>query len=402
DHRHDIPLPGIEYLAEQDTLVLTFHDGSFRVLENICSSPRWVVDGSPSLSTRVRTISLDGSNTWIWGHELHRPSEFMYKHEAQMNLKFVVADIGDELPLEQIYSGLQNILLSPQVWPKKPIAMLRTFFANIRRSQYFLELHPRILNLLNSPFEDPSCGIQINPVSAQPLTSGLRKEFRHCILRFLYGWPNLVTLRARLPVTDFLYNLSTDEILREACRKTGQFLFNSIGWMNLRIFIRLAKAVASLVTENDLPFVLRVLVQSGLPDAPPDIVSEGQALAEVIHGFTGLSWDAFMNSDSLKETCPACHGEVPFAHLSEATCVNGHQWRRCSITTFILCTSHLRTCIGCSRKAFLPLSAESEPIKEGEERKNWLPQVGKGWIVEELLEGVNRCLFCGNSFVAVV
>jgi hypothetical protein len=29
------------------------------------------------------------------------------------------------------------------------------------------------------------------------------------------------------------------------------------------------------------------------------------------------------------------------------------------------------------------------------------PQVG-GWIVRELLEAVNRCLFCGNSFVTLL
>jgi general transcription factor 3C polypeptide 4 len=26
----------------------------------------------------------------------------------------------------------------------------------------------------------------------------------------------------------------------------------------------------------------------------------------------------------------------------------------------------------------------------------------RSWIVEELLEAVNRCLFCGNSFVSIL
>lgn len=70
---------------------------------------------------------------------------------------------------------------------------------------------------------------------------------------------------------------------------------------------------------------------------------------------------------------------------------------RCSITTFILSTPHVRTCIGCSRKAFLPLSAKASP-----EQPNWLPPLAGGWVVEELLEAVQRCLFCGNTFVRVL
>jgi general transcription factor 3C protein 4 len=70
---------------------------------------------------------------------------------------------------------------------------------------------------------------------------------------------------------------------------------------------------------------------------------------------------------------------------------------RCSITTFILATPRVRTCVGCSRKAFLPLSRR-DPATTA----NWLPEAGRGWVVEELLEAVNRCLFCGNSFVSVL
>lgn len=34
--------------------------------------------------------------------------------------------------------------------------------------------------------------------------------------------------------------------------------------------------------------------------------------------------------------------------------------------------------------------------------QNWLPMAARGWVVEELLEAVRRCLFCGNSFVSVL
>lgn len=56
----------------------------------------------------------------------------------------------------------------------------------------------------------------------------------------------------------------------------------------------------------------------------------------------------------------------------------------------------VRTCIGCSRKALLPVS-QSLAVDE-----SWLPTAARSWIVKELLEAVQRCLFCGNSFVVIV
>lgn len=65
---------------------------------------------------------------------------------------------------------------------------------------------------------------------------------------------------------------------------------------------------------------------------------------------------------------------------------------RCSVTTFILSTADVRTCIGCTRKAFLPVSMHKSSVK----------MELRGWFVEELLEAVHRCLFCGNAFVSVL
>jgi hypothetical protein len=70
---------------------------------------------------------------------------------------------------------------------------------------------------------------------------------------------------------------------------------------------------------------------------------------------------------------------------------------RCSITSFVMSTTMVRTCIGCNRKAFLPRSSK---IPSGTE--NWLPRVAQSWVVEEFLEAVHRCLFCGNGFVSIL
>lgn len=56
----------------------------------------------------------------------------------------------------------------------------------------------------------------------------------------------------------------------------------------------------------------------------------------------------------------------------------------------------VRTCIGCSRKALLPVP-QSPAVDE-----SWLPAAARSWMVKELLEAVQRCLFCGNSFVGIV
>lgn len=55
----------------------------------------------------------------------------------------------------------------------------------------------------------------------------------------------------------------------------------------------------------------------------------------------------------------------------------------------------VRTCVGCSRKAFLP------PVQGGT-AQSWLPTAARSWLVEELLHAVRRCFFCGNSFVTLV
>jgi len=52
--------------------------------------------------------------------------------------------------------------------------------------------------------------------------------------------------------------------------------------------------------------------------------------------------------------------------------------------------------VGCRRKAFLPLSTPNTPPE------SWLPPGAQGWVVEELLEAVHRCLFCNNSFINVL
>jgi general transcription factor 3C protein 4 len=80
----------------------------------------------------------------------------------------------------------------------------------------------------------------------------------------------------------------------------------------------------------------------------------------------------------------------------------------------------VRTCVGCARKAFLPAArslhrpegggdvttgvrastrgtAEDQIMAEDLEAEH-----GPGWLVQELLKAVRRCLFCGNNFATLI
>lgn len=154
-----------------------------------------------------------------------------------------------------------------------------------------------------------------------------------------------------------------------------------------------------------------MIVQSLLPGSPDDVSAEGRNLAATVRVlFPSLPQPTTENG--LNEPCPACQIDIPLTDITNALCPNGHAWgkmrpgiirsisnflltpARCSVTTFILSTPHVRTCIGCTRKAFLPVSSLDS--------SKMLPQAARGWFVEELLEAVHRCLFCGNGFVSVL
>jgi general transcription factor 3C protein 4 len=84
----------------------------------------------------------------------------------------------------------------------------------------------------------------------------------------------------------------------------------------------------------------------------------------------------------------------------------------------------VQTCIGCARKAFLPTTRSLHQQNQGEkpiggvgvsERTvavdpSIVGGVGtenpattrRGWVVQELLKAVPRCLFCGNNFAILI
>ena len=78
-----------------------------------------------------------------------------------------------------------------------------------------------------------------------------------------------------------------------------------------------------MTTERDLPFLMRVIVQSLLAGSPPDLAAQAHALSEVAKAkFVDVSPDAF----GLTEFCPACRAPIPLENLLTAVCPGGHAW----------------------------------------------------------------------------
>ncbi|KAF5383669.1 hypothetical protein D9615_003787 [Tricholomella constricta] len=360
--------------------------------------------------------SYDGSSTFIWIQEASRPSDFSYKHDAKHSSTLLVAGLWDDLNADDaLLCELEEVLNGAKTSAgKAPLHLLRPFFFRLRDKAKLSALHPRILEILRPQAEDHSAHVK---VAAWPsMTPDLRTVFRTSLVRHLFGWDVLLQLRMRLSLADFAWKHSDSEEQQEECGLVAQSLLTAISHRVLRTIIRHLAAAVNLLTPNDIPFVLRVVVQSLLPGSPADLSAEGHNLQTISQTAVFPDPHQVPVANSFNELCPACRVEVPLQDITTAVCANGHTWgqsafqlpapdilkvayvssARCSITTFILSTPLVRTCIGCSRKAFLPLSTPNSPSQ------NWLPDAARGWIVEELLEAVHRCLFCNNSFVSVL
>jgi len=150
--------------------------------------------------------------------------------------------------------------------------------------------------------------------------------------------------------------------------------------------------MAERLTSTDLPFACRLVVQSTLHGVESDLSQEGNKLSALLQPIV----DSSLETNTPDEICPACGSTIPFENLISARCTNGHSWPRCSVTTFVLTTSWVRTCVGCCRKAFLPPAALDK--SQGQE----LPVLARSLVIEELLNAVTKCLFCGNGFVSIL
>ncbi|KAF8917721.1 transcription factor IIIC subunit delta N-term-domain-containing protein [Mucidula mucida] len=393
-----LPVAGIHYAQEYDSLTVTLFDGSVHVIYDITVSPavraafvrcenQGIMDIDDNRISGAVSYDMLGNVAWI--HEASRTADFSYKHDAKHQSMFVVAQVWQEDP-QKVILHLDRIIKSAKAYTS-PLNNLRPIFFQCRSQAKCAEMHETLIRVLSEQVGDYSTEIIITPFAGE-LTTDVRRAFRRSLIQHLFGWDDLLRLRMRLSFADYLWKLS-DAARQDDLGFVAQGFLTTISHRVLRTIIRHLAAAMGSLTPADVPFALRMVVQSLLPGCPPDLSSEGQLISEKIRAL--LPDDQTTNS--LVERCPACKEEIPLQNITGAVCSKGHTWSRCSITTFILSTPYVRTCVGCTRKAFLPPSSSAVPAD-----RTWLPPAGRGWVVEELLEAVHRCLFCSNTFVSLL
>ncbi|KIK63290.1 hypothetical protein GYMLUDRAFT_196921 [Collybiopsis luxurians FD-317 M1] len=435
------PLSGIQYIRQRDTLLVCLVDGSFHVVHGLAGSGPSLdslpdTDASMSeqgaemklssenLSTVARNVFLrverggvtfadvmrtsgmicydDSLGSLIWIHEATRPADFSYKHDAKHNSMFTVARMWDDASDETVLQVTADILKNSKTG-SSPLHYLRPILFHLRHRTTLANLHTKLIEILalrggeqGNLEEDHTLGIHLDTWSLaegqEQIDLETRQELRSSLKRHLFGYDKLFLLRMRLSLADYAWKLSGHDLQKQGdYGSVAQGLLYAISHRNLRTLIRHLIAVAPAFTSEDVPFVLRLVVQSLLPGTPVNLSEEGRKLSEITKQITPMGEP----NNHLNERCPACGLEVPLEDIISAVCPNGHTWSRCSVTTFILSTAQVRTCIGCTRKAFLPFSGLGE--------REFIPTaVRRSWFVEELLEAVHRCLFCGNAFVSVL
>lgn len=422
------PVTGMVYIPQNDVLLVSLFDGTMRVIHNFFVDPEWAPE-SPSpansqrLSEAVRRIfigtvggadleevtnddvnltngliSFDGCATLLWTQQSFRPADLSWKIEAQRDAVVIAAHLSRHMnrTRDAFFLELKEILTSSKgAYGVTPSHLLRPVFLWLSELP---DLHTDILELLRSlPVSCPSQR-HFSPWP-EGLGEKLRGKFRKSLAKSLFGCDKLLSLRLRLYVTEALSRCIGSPSGKAECIRVAEMICKMISHMTMWGLLRHLRAVVPVLIANDMPFVRRVIYLSSLADSPPSLQCAARDLMDAI----GAVQPPFINDMRLRrevamtEPCPACGEELDTTATTRSVCPNGHLWDCCTVTSFIMATPMVRSCIGCKRKSFLPLSRQSRQAVP-----NWLPLIAQSWVVEELLEASRRCLYCGNNFVSIV
>ncbi|KAI5121645.1 hypothetical protein M0805_001172 [Coniferiporia weirii] len=456
-----LPVSGIIRLAgsDRDIALITLFDGSFHIVRDICTTPAYDLAGGGSVHSNDRTLPLssallsrnaravftkteggkvqwtdvgrtsgavgfDGISTFLWLHESSQPTDFSYKHDAKHNSMLVLARLwNDPLSNENLLKQIREVFERPRsVLGRASAHVLRPVLLHLCQRAVFDTVWPHVLELLPTDLQETESAIVIEPLTSQ-LDDEVRRAFRRSLSIDLFGWDSFTSRRLRLAVADYCWKMSSTDDMRQCFGNVAQGLLNGISHRFMKVVVKHLAAVINSLTEKDLPFLMRIIVQSLLEGSPPDLTAQAHALNEAAKAkFHSAAPDAF----GLIEPCPACHTPIALENLLNAVCPLGHVWARCSITSFVLATPLVRTCVGCTRKAFLAPSSHMRGPEAGGNvlpgvasgvREDplttsasvtalsaamFMPEAGRSWVVDELLEAVRCCLYCGNRFVRIL
>lgn len=422
------PVTGIVYVLQEDILLVSLFDGTMRVIHKVFVDPQWSSESPSSLNSQCLSeavrrifvgtmqgieqeevtnndvnrisglISFDGCATLLWTQQSFRPADLSWKIEARRDAVLIAAHLSRHVNWtgDNFFHELKEILTSSQsAYGVTPSHLLRPVFLWLSELP---DLHVDILKFLRSlPVSCPSqCHF---PPWSEGLGEKLRGKFRKSLVRSLFGCDKLLSLRLRLYVTEALSRCIRTPSGRTECIQVAEFICKMISHMTTRCLLRHLRTVVPVLIANDMPFVRRAIYLSSLADSPPAVQSAARDLMDAISALQPpiVSHARLCGEVAMTEPCPACGEELDTTATARPACPNGHLWDCCAVTSFIMATPMVRSCTGCKRKSFLPLSRQSEPAMP-----NWLPPMAQSWVVEELLEASSRCLYCGNNFVSIV
>ncbi|KAJ6485623.1 transcription factor IIIC subunit delta N-term-domain-containing protein [Mycena sanguinolenta] len=419
------PVSGLHYAQREDRLFVSLFDGSIHVINSLRDEPTlssgshdfgeqtsaglsgllrsaFVLSEKAKVSKRdVNRVSGmipydDDCSVALWVQESAQPTNFEYKYDVLHESTLIgkhSARLCKPLTRDMILQELNTILTSAKASSgSTPLNLLRPIFLHL---EDLLEHQPRVIQILlaNSDTYPPSPDL---PAWSGEVNSQMRLDFRRSVKQHLYGCNILLSLRLRLSVAEFCWRHTANLSKRDEYGQVSQQLLRTISFIVLRVLCRHVFAVALCIKENDVPFIMRIALQASLPSVATELRTDAEKLLDALaSNIPSFSREAY-EKQALQEACPACGLAVFLESGYEGSCDGGHSWGRCSVTTFLLSTPKARTCVGCTRKAFLPLSNRSSASAA-----DWLPPSAQSWLVEEFLESVSRCLFCGNTFSCI-
>nr|GAT56547.1 predicted protein [Mycena chlorophos] len=438
---------GLNYIVQEDALLVSLSDGTMHIIESLKTEPRLAdasrVEGhtgtgtftSEGVSRLVRTafkrtdrpvvasaagsradvnrvsgfVPFDGATSAVglWIQESAQPINFDYvydsihenllvgKHSRTAGevhrsdvLLFAAAEIRAKSTQNEFLNEISLIVNTTKASSSAtPLHLLRPVFL---RTKDLLELRDALIEKLLKDAErcPPPPEIQMWP-GEDPLIATMSHHLTRSLKTYLFGCDVLHSLRLKLAVVDYCWRRSKG-ISRNKFEEAAQHLLQIISAITMRILCRHLKAIAPSLQDADAPFVIRIAMQSGLLAAPAVLRADA---ARLVSSLPSALSGTEKQKAAPNQPCLACGAAVDFAGGggSHTVCPNGHAWDQCAATMFILSTPKVRTCTGCARKVLMAPSEEdpSEAV---------LPAPAQSWVVEAFLRAVFRCLFCGNNF----
>ncbi|KAJ7653018.1 hypothetical protein B0H17DRAFT_1101093 [Mycena rosella] len=371
------PVSGLHYVPQEDAPPVYLFDGSIHAIQSLTEEPRlanlgaWRILRSAFTRTEKEKVSkldvnrisglipYDESSVVLWVQESDQPSNFEYKYNVHQST-FVgkrAARLFDHPPHDALLRQLSSSLTTKASSGATPLHLLRPIFL---RFQDLFDLQARVLETLLADVDLFPPSPILAPWSSD---SGpqLRAEFRKNLNQHLFGCNVLHSLRLR---ADFCWRNTANLAQVDEYSDVAQQFLRTISFIALIILCRHFSAVITCLRENDIPFLMRIVLQSSLPCVPPAFRAEAEALLNTVPAHIPSFSREMHEKQAMEETCPACGLIIYFDGESDAVCPNGHSWGRCAVTSFILTTPMLRTCAGCGRKTFLPRSFHRSGILE--------------------------------------